>query len=277
MSLYIDKKKVNRVYHNGLAITGIYRNGVRLWGNESTSIIKGIKLEAVADIDRIYLNYALAEIQAGQVDNWVDVEVGSKTFRLAGDMTSRNKASFAADTLTWGNVKVTSDDVWVGSTVTMRVKVGQMSRKATNNAWETKQKGLVSFGSTALAPETSFRINLYNPLVKIVNQSRGIKGKLTVRMLVGNDEVDSYTQSISLGSKGTYAKDWVVSEEIHSLFTEHRPVSFELSLDDVSYFGPNTSGLSLQVLATNTETSGVFMETAAIERTIQLKVKEVVK
>lgn len=88
MSLYIDGKKISNMYHNGRAINGVYRDGVKLWGKESSETIKGLRLEAMSDLDRIYLSYALSEITDGQIESWVDVSVGSKMFRLAGDMTS---------------------------------------------------------------------------------------------------------------------------------------------------------------------------------------------
>ncbi|MBR5185817.1 MAG: hypothetical protein IKW19_05920 [Akkermansia sp.] len=279
MSLYIDSKKVSNIYHGGRAVTGIYRDGMRLWGKEGSTTIKGIKVEAMEDIDRIYLNYALAEVGDGQVDSWADVEVGSKTFRLAGDTTSRNKAYFAADTLTWGNVKVTSNDAWVGSYITVKIKVAQMARKATSVSWETNNKGTASFGMTALAPETSYRISLYNPITKVLDKSRGIKGKLGVTMRVSDAEVDSYSVNISLGSKASFAKEWEVSEDIHHLFAEQKTVKFGVALTDISYIGPNMSGddISLRSIMNSKESCGLFMETEAIERTIRLKVKEVVK
>lgn len=279
MGLYIDSKKVSNIYHGGRAVTGIYRDGVRLWGKEGSTVIKGIKVEAMDELDRIYLNYALAEVADGQVDSWADIEVGSKAFRLAGDMTSRNKAYFVADTLTWGNVKVTSDDVWVGSYITVKIKVAEMARKATSTSWETNNRGTASFGMTALAPETSYRLSLYNPFTKVLDKSRGIKGKLGVTMRVSDTDVDSYSVNISLGSKASYAKSWEVSEDVHNLFAEQKTVKFAVELTDVSYIGPNMSGddISLRTVMGSKESCGLFMETDAIERTIRLKVKEVVK
>lgn len=281
MSIHINGRKITGLHYNGKRLNAAYRDGVKLWSNEVGSVgVKGIKVEAVDDLDRIYLNYAMAEVTEGQIDSWVDVEIGSKTFRLAGDMTSRNKALFAGDTVTWDNVKVTSDDVWVGGYVTAKVKVAALTRKSTNSSWETKNKGELSFGLTALAPETSFKLSLYNPLTTYLGQTRGIKGKLNVSMLVGDDEADGFvTKAITFGSKKSYNKSWEVSDTVHDLFTAQKVVRFNIALTGISYLGPgvNANVISLQSMLGSKDSCGLFMETEAIERTIRLKVKEIVK
>jgi hypothetical protein len=278
MSLYIDGKKISNMYHNGRAINGVYRDGVKLWGKESSETIKGLRLEAMSDLDRIYLSYALSEITDGQIESWVDVSVGSKTFRLAGDMTSRNKGLFVADTLTWGSVKVTSDDIWAGGYITVKIKVAPIERRASSEAWETNNKGTVSFGSTSLAPETGFKVTLYNSLKKMLGD-RGIKGKLNVTMLVDNEEVDSFVnKSTTISSKERYTYSWQVSEDIHNMFTEPQSIKFNIALTSVSVIGVGVTGNTINLRKLLGEAGcGLFMETGSIERTIQLKVKEIVK
>lgn len=159
MAIYRQGKKVTGIYKNGKAVTGIYRDGKKVWDKGTPRQVYALMVEPVSVSDDLYIQHAIKHISPQQTLYYLDVPLGSKTVRLAGNAIGVVKGKLINGYLTWEDVRLTDEDVWVGKEPEVKLAMSPVTVDATRVTWESENKGVFEFESVSFNPDT--RISLY--------------------------------------------------------------------------------------------------------------------
>ena len=256
MAIYRQGKKVTGIYRDGRAVTGIYRDGKKLWDKGTPQQVYGLIVEPVSVSDGMYLEHALKNTSSGQSSNYVDVPLGSKTVRVAGDGIGVVKGKLINGYLTWDSVKITDEDVWIGKELPVRMHVSSVSIKCTDVTWTGENMGEFKFNSVGFSPSTKIVLYKYGEssgkqaYAYEVWANDGLLSEVRGEWSVVSREVNRYT--LSTGS------------DIEVLEGEN----------NVRVVIENTG---LKTGSTKQQSCGLFVNTPSLYKTVYLRVKGLIR
>ena len=277
MAIYRNGKKATGIYRNGKALAGVYRGGKKLFGIGEPAEIKGLVLEATGAADELDLHYALRAISGNQREYYVDLLLGVKTLRLAGDMTGRIKGVYKNGTLTWSGVKITDENLYIGKLLDVKVKYGASEVLYDSATYPESGRAVYDFKDTHVASNSSFvtHVRLYSNGLSSIGGIQTSTDAMAQRITVNGEKVANANAVFPDVEKYTYVAKGKYSAGTFTSATMSRPI---FMTHYALFHEPQT--VSDEVTFKNlvaTRQNEVKIVTPAVDKTIQLKVKGIIK
>lgn len=268
MAIYRQGKKITGLHRNGKAFTGVYRNGKKLWDKGEPMPIYGIELVAQRDADELDLRYALNTVNENQRDYYVDVMLGTKVLRLAGNTVGRATGIYKDGVLTWGNVSITDEDIYIGKLIDFAVVYGASETLYSEASYPEKDRAIYDFNGVNLSSESYFvaHVRAYNNVASdAMAQLITVDGERVSNSNEAFPEFEQYTYTAKgKYSAGTYKSATMkrgLARGVYNLFYNSVDVK-----DEVTY---------KNLVATRQ--NEVKIVTPAAHKIIQLKVKGIIR
>ena len=275
MAIYRNGKKVTGIYRQGRAFTGVYRGGRKLFGVGEPEAIQGLVLEAVEaetgtkkGANELDFHYALNTISGNQREYYVDLLLGTKVLRLAGDMTGRIKGEYKDGVLTWSGVKVTDENLYIGKLIDVKIKHGASEVLYLTATYPEVNKAVYEFKNANVNSESQFVAHVreyYN------NTTDGMYQRITVdgqRVADPNGvfpKFENYTYVAKMGYGAGTFNSATMQRKIYfvnyPLFHTPRDIKDEVEYKNLYQFRQNE----------------VKIVTPAADKIIQFKIKGIIK
>lgn len=267
MAIYRQGKKLIGIYRQGKAFTGIHRGGRQLWGIEKEPMVMhGLKLAFASVEDEMYFNYALDTTTRNQKDYYVDLMLGVKSLRLAGDTTGRIRGEYSNGYISWYGAELTDENIWVGKVIEATIKADSNTITATDVEYPVKGKAVYTIKDAYLTPNTLFKasVRVYNSTGSAMTINMQLND---VNVYSGQPEVqEKKTHYITSNNfvGGTYISantEWMLPASEYELSREAAKLTIEVNYKNLESQRQNV----------------LTMENPPVERTIKLTVKGIIR
>lgn len=277
MAIYRNGKKVTGIYRQGRAFTGVYRGGRKLFGVGEPEAIQGLVLEAVEaetgtkkGANELDFHYALNTISGNQREYYVDLLLGTKVLRLAGDMTGRIKGEYKDGVLTWSGVKVTDENLYIGKLIDVKIKHGASEVLYATATYPKTDKAVYEFKNVNVNSESQFVAHVreyYNTPSDAMFQYITVDGhNAAVANINGKyPTFENYTyvakQGYGAGTFNSATMQRDIFSSKYKLFYEPRDIKDEVEYKNLYQYRQNE----------------VKIVTPAADKIIQFKIKGIIK
>lgn len=274
MAIYRNGKKVTGIYRQGRAFTGVYRGGRKLFGVGEPEAIQGLIVEVVEPDgfrrgkNELDLHYAINTISGNQREYYVDLLLGTKVLRLAGDMTGRIKGTYQNGTLTWSGVKVTDENLYIGKLIDVKIKHGASEKLYDSATYPETNKAVYEFKNANVNSESQFVAHVreyYNNTTDGMYQVITVDGDKVANSNGVFPKFENYTYVAKMGySAGTFNSATMqrdIYPAYYNMFYTSRDIKDELEYKNLYQYRQNE----------------VKIVTPAADKIIQLKIKGIIK